>query len=71
MADVRFCCFLSSSKRSLFDVTKAISIPEKNAEKSSVINIKVIISKMSVHIFGCKYTNYLATMMKFSSKKQQ
>jgi len=36
MDEVRFCCFLSSSKRSLFDVTNAISNPEKKAESKSV-----------------------------------
>ena len=37
--DVRFRCFLSNSKRSLLEVTKAISNPEKNAEKSKVSRI--------------------------------
>jgi hypothetical protein len=38
-------CFLSSSIRSLFEVTKAISIPEKNADRiiaRSIIRIVFI-----------------------------
>ena len=39
MDEVRLRCFLSSSKRNLFEVTKAISSPEKKAENSKVSNI--------------------------------
>ena len=37
-------CFLSSSIRSLLEDTKAISIPEKNAEKSKKINMIIRLS---------------------------
>ena len=46
MDEVRLRSFLSNSKRSLFEVTKAISNPEKKADKSSVINIYMKLSKI-------------------------
>ena len=45
-ADGRLRCFLSNSKRSLLDVTKAISRPEKKAEKSNANNINEKLSKI-------------------------
>ena len=41
--DARFRCFLSNSNRNLFEVTKAISKPEKNAENSNVSNMNGIV----------------------------
>jgi len=41
MDEVILRCFLSSSNRSLFEETKAISIPEKKAEKKRVIKTAV------------------------------
>ncbi len=52
MEDVRFRCFLSNSKRNLFEVTKAISNPEKNAEK---INVSKMSTKLSKIILSLKY----------------
>lgn len=39
--------FLSISKRSLSTETKAISIPEKKAEKAMVINKRIMVSILS------------------------
>jgi hypothetical protein len=50
--EVRLRCFLSNSKRSLFELTKAISNPEKKAEKS---NVKII----SVKFPKTRLMNYL------------
>ena len=44
MREVILCSFLSISKRSLLDETKAISMPEKKAEKAIVIRICMMIS---------------------------
>ena len=41
--------FLSISKRSLSTETKAISIPEKKAEKAMVINKKITVSILSIY----------------------
>jgi len=55
MDDVMLRCFLSSSKRSLLDVTKAISSPEKKAEKTSVKIIKDIVFKIRTQkLLHCK-----------------
>ena len=48
--DVMLCSFRFISKRSLLDETKAISIPEKYAEKAIVMRICIIIS-MLVNVF--------------------
>lgn len=50
MEDARLRCFLSSSKRSLFDDTNAISMPEKKAENASVQSIKGMFSKIVYEI---------------------
>lgn len=39
-------CFLSSSNLNLFDETKAISIPEKKAEKIKIITISETVLKI-------------------------
>ena len=44
--ELRLGCFLSSSNRRRLELTKAISSPEKKAEKSSVNKIKVKLSKI-------------------------
>ena len=46
MEDVRLRCFLSNSNRNLFEVTKAISNPEKKAERSKVKTMKEKLFKM-------------------------
>jgi hypothetical protein len=43
MEEVKLRCFLSSSNRNLLEETKAISIPEKKAEKHSVMIMAVIL----------------------------
>ena len=45
--DAKLFCFLSSSNRNLFEETKAISIPEKKAEKAKDQNMKIILSKIN------------------------
>ena len=45
---MRLGCFLSNSKRNLFEVIKAISNPEKNAEKINVNRMYVKLSKIIV-----------------------
>ena len=42
----RLRCLRSNSNLSLLDDTKAISIPEKNAEKSKANKMKIKLSKM-------------------------
>ena len=44
-------CRLSSAKRSLFDDTNAISIPEKKAEMINIISIKVIVLNSKIQKF--------------------
>jgi len=44
--EVRLWLLRSISKRSLFEETKAISIPEKNAEKAIVISISMMMPIM-------------------------
>lgn len=57
MDDVRLRCFLSSSKRNLFEEINAISSPEKKADKSKVNRMKVKLSKIQVvKKFNCLLT---------------
>ncbi len=62
MEDVRFRCFLSNSKRSLLEVTKAISNPEKNAEKINVSKMSIKLSKI---IFALKFSYRLSAKIQF------
>lgn len=55
MDDVRLRCFLSSSKRSLLEDTNAISIPEKNAEKSNDKRMKEKLSNFLTVIWLQRY----------------
>lgn len=60
MLDDKLFCFLSSSKRNLFDDTNAISMPEKKAENKSVtiINKKVFNFSMFNPLFAVAYYTF-------------
>lgn len=68
MDDVRLRCFLSSSNRSLFEDTNAISIPEKNAEKSNDKRMKEKLSNFLTVICVQRY-NILRCNRCFIRKK--
>ena len=57
MAEDRFFCFLSSSKRSLLEEINAISIPEKKAENTSAQKMYTIFSKLLLSIIQMQIYN--------------
>ena len=77
MDDVRFRCFLSNSKRSLLEVIKANSSPEKKAVKSSVNRMNMKLSKIRFSLGYNKLsfakiqfsTNLELTNIEFTNKK--